>query len=127
MSAISQPRIQTFVAAAAMTKGQAVKFGADEKHVALASASTDAVIGTVYSDSVISGDPVEVAIPGGGGKGLCHGTIAAGKFVCAYTDGSLQQVTASGDRHCGIAMAAGVAGDIIPLEIVVGVATAANQ
>lgn len=120
MASHSAPRILAFKADAAIAKGQAVKIGSDNEHVAKCSADTDKAIGVAQSVASAAEDVIEVAIPGGGAKGLAQTTIAAGKLVGPHSDAGLKPVDTAGDRFIGMAMESAVAGDLFDMEVVVG-------
>lgn len=125
--AYSTPRVGTYKADAAITKGQAVKLGSDYEHVAKGAATTDKCIGIAMNTVTAAEDLVEVALPGGGAQALCQGTVAKGKLLVSHTDGSLKPVSAANDRYVAVAMADGVAGDLIPVEVQIGQATATES
>lgn len=124
MSATFQPHVLTFKADGAIAKGKAVKIGSDRDHVAVSAATTDKHIGIAQNDAVNAGDLVEVALPGGGAKGLAQGTINAGALLTSHTDGSLKKVAAASDRVIAMAMDGAVAGDILPVMVIVAQGTA---
>lgn len=123
MSAIVKPRIATFLAAAAIAKGKAVKLDSTGKNVTQVSATTDESIGVAQGVGVNVGDEVEVALSGGGGKCLAKATIAAGDILGQNADGSIQKAASANDRTIGIAMQSAVAGDIFAADIIIGMAT----
>jgi len=120
MPSYSQPRIYTQKADGAISKGQAVKIGSDLKHVAKATAATDKIIGVAQNDAVNAEDPVEVAMPGGGGLGKLGDTVAAGDLLTADGSGNLIATTTPGNRTIAAAQDGGVVGDLVALEIQVG-------
>ncbi len=113
------PKIQAYKADAAITKGMAVKLGSDFKHVAKGAAVTDDCVGIAQSTVTTAEDVVEVAVPGGGAKGLCQTTIVAGTLLVSHTDGKLKPVATAGDRVIAVAMQDGVAGDLIDVNVIV--------
>lgn len=127
MASHSTSRILTFKAGGAISKGKAVKIGADREHVVQSAGNTDPSIGIAQNSAANAEDPVEVAIQGGGAKALAKETIAAGKFLVPNADGSLEQTNADGDRIVAVAMESAVAGDIFAVEVVLGLATAADK
>jgi len=127
MASHSEPRIYTYLAAGAIAKGKAVKIGADAEHVAVGAANTDGCIGIAQSASSAAEERIEVALQGGGAKGLAGETITAGKLLVSHTDGSLYQANASGDRVVAVAMEDAVVGDIFAVEVCLGTADAADQ
>lgn len=110
----------TFKAAAAITKGLAVKGGADGEHVAKSVLATDKSIGLALNDAPTAEDKVEVALPGGGGVAKLGGTVAFGDLLAPDTAGKLVATTTPGDRYIAMAMDAGVADDLIGVEVVAG-------
>lgn len=121
MSAISYPKLLTFKASAAIALGSAVKGGADNAHVSICSAKTDKHVGIAQNAVTAAEEKIEVALPGGGAKGLLGaGGAAFGDLLAPTTDGSLIVTTTAGDRYIAMAMEAGSAGDIIAVEVVAG-------
>lgn len=131
MASSSEPRILSYKAGGAIALGQAVKFGADRETVVACSANTDAAIGVaqgaISSDDATAGVRIEIAIQGGGGKGLAGETISAGKFLVSAADGALEQTNASGDRVIAMAMEDAVADDVFAIEVLNRVAVGADE
>lgn len=127
MSAMVKPVIATYEADAAIAKGQAVKFGTSNKRVTPGAATTDLVIGIAQNAAVNVGDLVEVALPGGGAKGLAKASISKGNFLGVNADGSLQKLASANDVIIARAMDDAVAGDIFEVYVISaqGVATQA--
>lgn len=123
---MTEPRIYAFKAAAAIAKGKAVKPGADKEHVQVGSANTDRCIGILQNAPDAAEAIAEVAMPGGGGKALLGESVSAGDDLCAHTDGSLVKVNAEGDQILCRALEDGVAGDLIPVEVYLATAHAAQ-
>lgn len=126
MASSRAPIIETFLADAAISKGMAVKFGTDYKHVAKSSANTNHHIGIAQSAPTAAEDAVEVAMPGGGAKGLLSETVSAGDFLTGHTDGSLRKPDGAGDVCIAIAKQDGVSGDLIDVDVMIFVASGAN-
>jgi hypothetical protein len=126
MASTLEPVIQTLLADAAISKGMAVKFGTDFKHVAKGAANTDRCIGIAQSAPTAAEDAVEVAFPGGGAKGLLGESVSAGNDLCAHTDGTLVKVNASGDAIIARAMQGGSSGDLIDVLVYYAPALAAQ-
>lgn len=117
MSAMVKPLIATFECGAAIAKGQAVKFSSDNKTVIKCAATTDKAIGVAQNATTTAGDLVEVALPGGGAKGLAKTTIALGDILGVNADGSIQKVASAADRVIGVAMDSAAAADIFSLMV----------
>jgi hypothetical protein len=117
MSQSSSPRIYTFKASGVIAKGNAVKFGADLEHVSICSAATDKIIGIAQSTSTAAEDLIEVAINGGGAKGLAGGTVALGDLLTSDANGALIATTTAANRIVGVAMASAVAADIFAVDV----------
>lgn len=126
MSSSRAPIVQVYLADAAISKGMAVKFGTDFKHVAKSSANTNHHIGIAQSAPTTAEDAVEIAMPGGGAKALLGGTVAIGDYLTGHTDGSLVVCDGAGDVIIAQAMQAGVVSDIIDVSVVMFVASGAN-
>lgn len=117
MASSSEPRIYTFLADAALAAYKAVKAGSDDEHVAVCSAATDKIVGIVQSVSTAAEDSIEVAMPGGGAKALLGGTVAVGDLLTSDANGALIATTTANNRVIAVAMAAGVSGDVIGVEV----------
>jgi hypothetical protein len=126
MASHSTPRIVALLAGGTISKGMAVKKGSSDEYVVAGSANTSKCVGIAQCDAT-SGQVVEVALPGGGAKALLSETVAMGNILVSHTDGSLVLANASGDRIIATAMKDGVSGDLIDVEVMVGVATAAES
>ena len=121
MASSSEPKIVTLKAAAAITRGKAVKVGADDDHIAVASAATDKSIGLIQNTTTAAEDFAEIALPGGGAKGLLGGTVANGDMLAPDSNGALVATTTENDRVIAMAMQAGVANDYIDVEVIAAV------
>lgn len=119
MSSYAQPNVLTFKAAAAIPQGSVVKAGADNKHVAKATAATQKCIGVAQNLASAAEDKVEVALPGGGGKGLAGDTIAFGDLLTSDANGALVATTTANDRVVAMAMEDAVVGDLFSIHVIV--------
>lgn len=126
MAVSSAPRILTYKADGAIAKGKAVKIGSDNKHVAVGAANTDKVIGICQNVSSVAEDLVEIAIQGGGAKGLLGENVVAGNLLVSHTDGSLVKANAAGDHLIAKALESGSSGDTIGVEVIYGQAAVAE-
>lgn len=122
MASSVRPLVVTLYAGGTIVAGHAVKFGADGKHVVECTASTDLAIGIALSGTTTSGDPVEVAVSGGGAKAVCHASVSKGQFLAPFTDGTLNASLSNKDVIVAQAHDDGVAGDLIPVMVVNGFA-----
>lgn len=134
MSSTSCPKLYAFKAGAAIAKGKAVKKGADDQHVIAGAANTDNVIGianmavtNLDSQGAAIEETIEIALPGGGAKALAGETISMGDKLVSGTDGKLVKTNAAGDKIIAIAMQDAVLDDLFSVEVVVAIATAADQ
>lgn len=131
MASHSSPRILAYKAGGAIAKGSAVKFDSADDQVVECTANTDAAIGvaqnTLTAEEATQGILCEVAIAGGGGKGLAGESITRGKFLVPASDGDLEQTNASGDRVIALAMEDAAAGDLFAIEIIPRVAVGADE
>lgn len=117
MASSLQPNILIFKADGVIPKGSALKYGSDNEHVAKATASTDKLVGIAQSASTAAEDQIEVALVGGGAKGLAGGTIAGGDLVTADSNGALIATTTPADRYLGVAMNGAVASDLFAVHL----------
>lgn len=117
MSSNSYPRIATFKAGGAIKKGMGVKIGADEQHVVKGTAGTDKLIGIAQNDADNAEDPIEVALPGGGAKGLAGGAIAAGDLLTTDSTGALIATTTANNRVVAVAQQDAVLNDLFATEV----------
>lgn len=120
MSSHAKPNALTFIAAGAIGKGKAVTLAADGKTVTQCSSVTDKSIGICLNAPAAIGDRVEVALPGGGAKGLAGGTISAGDLLAPTTDGSLIATVTATNRWVAIAMEDMVSGDLGSVHVTLG-------
>lgn len=119
MASSSEQRMLTFKAGAAtLQEFRAVKFGSSDKHVVKSSAATDKHVGISQNAGVSADDPIEVALPGGGGKAKLGGTVTRGDALTSDANGKLITTTTAGDQVVAKAMASGVLDDVIGVEVV---------
>jgi len=111
---------KSVTAGAAVTGFTIAKFGSDDNTMIPAAATTDLVVG-IFQHDAASGAEVRVALPGSIAKlKLGSGGITRGALVTS--DGTGQGIALSGAagtnvQSIGIAMASGVAGDIVPVLV----------
>lgn len=124
MASHSTPRIQAFRAGADLSakKNCFVKFGSDDESVVAAGAGEETV-GILQSSDSTSGRIGEVALQGGGAKLLLGGTVTRGAYLKSDANGAGVAVTTDKDKYGAKAMASGVAGDVIGVEVVQGQAS----
>ncbi len=120
MASHSQPRVLTFTSTAAIAKGKSVTLDATGKLVTAANAKTDKQIGIAMNAATAAGEKVEVALNGGGAKGLLGNTVSAGDLLSSTTGGALIATTTAADRWVAVAMEDGVANDLISVEVDLG-------
>lgn len=126
MQSCTQPRTETKTAGGTISRGQAVKFSSDDDTVVKSSASTDNHIGIAQNDALV-GQPVEIAIPGGGGMAQAGGTIARGDKLGVDANGDLVKVAAQHDVIIAQAKESAVDNDIFAVEVVFAQATQAQS
>jgi hypothetical protein len=126
MASHSKPRIQTYTVSAAITKGKAVKFGSSDEAVVVGAANTDRCIGIIQNSPTTSGDMAEVALQGGGAKGLLGEGVTRGDDLVSHTDGTLVKPNAEGDQIIARAMESGDSGDLIAVEVYMATAHASQ-
>lgn len=126
MASHFKPNMVTLLADAAIAKGKAVKLGTDFKHVAVGAANTDRCVGIIQNAPTAAEDAAEVALMGGGAKGLLSETVATGNDLCSHTDGTLVKVNAEGDQIIARALQDGVSGDLIDVMVYYATAHAAQ-
>lgn len=119
MSQSSEPKIYSFIADGSIAKGKAVKVGSGylNGHVRIGAANTDRCIGVIQNEATASGDTAEVALQGGGAKGLLGETVSAGEDLVAHTDGRLVKPNAEGDQIIARAVESGVENDLVAIEV----------
>lgn len=120
MSSFAKSNTLTFIAGGTITKGQAIKPGADRRTVLASVLATSKNFGVAMNDAGI-GDNVEVALPGGGAKGKINGAVFFGDMLVPDNTGNLITTTTTGDRYVAVAMEDAVQGDLSSIHIVVGV------
>lgn len=125
MPSTIKKNMTTYLAGAAISRGMAVKFGADEKHVVKCAANTDSVMAIAQNDAVDAEQMIECAHLGGA-VAKVSGVVSKGKFLVPHTSGALEQANASGDHVIAQALEDGVDGQIISVEVVKFIATGAG-
>lgn len=119
MSSYFKPQILTFLAdGTTIVEGAAVKVGSARTNVALSTLVSDAILGIAQTVGANVGDPVEVAIAGGGAKALAGGTIAAGDYLTSSSTGALVTSTTTNDHVCAQALEAAVSGDLFAVNVI---------
>jgi hypothetical protein len=113
------PNMLTFKASGVIPAGSVVKPGADRQHAAIASAATDKSFGISQNASAAAEDKIEVALPGGGGKGLAGGSISFGDLLASDSNGALVATTTGNNRVVAIAMEDASSGDLFSVHVVV--------
>lgn len=121
MASSSEPKIVTVKCGAAISKGMVVKHDSSDDHVIKSAASTNKHIGIAQVAATTAEDLIEIALPGGGAKGLC-GSVAVtrGDLLTADSTGALASTTSANDRIIGVAMASAVSGDLFDVQVVAG-------
>jgi hypothetical protein len=113
--------VKTFIAATAIAHNRLVKAGANDGEVALATASTDAIIGVVdYPSGAAIGERVDVVLFGEA-EVIAGGTITPGAFITADAAGAaIAAAPAAGvnARTPGLLLINAVSGDIARALIV---------
>lgn len=118
MASYPQPNIYTYKTdSATISVGMVVKAGSDESHVALASAATDLAVGIAMSPTTAVEDAIEVAMAGGGAKGLLGGPVAFGDLLASDASGKLVATTTANNKVIAQALQAGVANDLISVMV----------
>ena len=118
MSSYPRPNMLTFKCAAAVVKGTVAKPGADAQHAVVSAAATSKNFGIFQSVTTTAEDPVEVALPGGGGLAkLGSGGCAFGDFLAADSNGALVVTTTPGNFVSAQALADGAEGDLVPVNV----------
>lgn len=103
-----------------------MKIGSDRDHVAVGAANTDRCVGIAQSAPAAAEEVMEVALPGGGAKGLLGETVVAGNDLVSHTDGTLVKPNAAGDEIIARAKEGGASGELINVEVIVSSAHAAQ-
>jgi hypothetical protein len=96
----------------AINRGEYVKFNGSG--LIVAAGAGERGIGFAMADAA-SGQPVSIAMWGGGAVGIAAGAISAGDYLKANADGHLVATTTGGDITVAIAMADGADNDVIPV------------
>jgi len=118
MSVHAPSNVLTFKCDGAISKGMVVKPGTDKDHVAKSVLATSKNLGLAMNTTTAAEDKVEVALPGGGAKGLCGDTVSFGDLLTADSAGKLVATTTANDRVVAVAMEDGVADDLISVHVV---------
>lgn len=109
------PLRTTFAAGADLSAAQFSLLNLNSSgQVVVATDATKFIIGNLQNNPV-SGAPCEVALPGCVIKAYAAANIAVNDKITATTGGRAVATTTSGDNYIGIALGAGVAGDLVPI------------
>lgn len=120
MSSIAQPNLVTFKAGnTGIVEGCVVKPGADNQHVLISASATSKNFGIAQNAAAAAEDKVEVALPGGGAKGLAGGSISFGDLLTSDSAGKLVATTTANDRVVAIALEDAVANDLFSVFVCV--------
>ena len=112
--------IKSFVATVALVAYRIVMFGADDKHVTLATASTDALIGVTGAVVATAAESPSDVILSGATEVEYGGVISRGDLLTSDAQGrAVAAAPAAGvnARIIGTAMVSGVLGDIGSVHI----------
>ncbi len=120
MSSHAPANVLTFIASAAIAKGKAVTLDATGKIVTASAAVTDKSIGIAMGAATTAGDIIEVALPGGGAKGLLGGSVSAGDLLAPTTGGALIATTSATNRWIAVAMEDGATNDLASVHVSAG-------
>lgn len=123
MAAITEPRLYAFKAGTTFAAKQYcfAKFGAADDTVVPATAG-DETVGVMQEAPAIN-VAGSVACEGGGAKLLIGDTVTRGQYLKSDANGAGIPVTTDKDKYGAKAMASGVVGDVIPVEVVQGQAS----
>ncbi len=127
MATSSEPRSQAYTAGEDLSSKQYhfVKFGADDQTV-LAAGLNERAIG-ILQNAPGSGERADVALQGGGSKLKVSEAVSPGKLLTPQADGKGEVVDAADEWHGAVAMETAAAdGDIIGVEVVLGLASASD-
>lgn len=113
-----QRNLLTFKCAAAIAIGLVVKPGADKEHAIVSAAATSKNFGINQTEATVAEDPIEIALPGGGGLAKLGGTVSFGDFLTADSAGKLVATTTAGNYVVAQALQDGVANDLIAVNVV---------
>ena len=119
MSSFTEPRIYTFNATEAIAKYLFAIQVAD-KTVEQCDGAGELMTGITMSAATAALQAIEIALPGGGAKITIAGTVTRGEYIKTDANGKGVACSADGDFYGARAMASGVTGDIIPVEVMVG-------
>jgi len=95
------------------------KFGADDDTLAQATASTEELVGVFQHTTTTAGDEVRVMLDGIS-RIVLGGTVARGNYLTSDANGKAVAAAPGAGVNAyviGQALASGVAGDIIPVQI----------
>lgn len=106
--------------AALATSYLIAKFGADDDTLSQATASTEDLVGVFQHKTTVAGEEVRVML-NGITRVVLGGTVARGAKLTSDANGkavAIGAVAGTNYNSIGVAMASGVANDIIPMLIV---------
>ena len=118
MAVHSEPRLRTFKSEGVIRPYRYIKWGAAAGGMLECDANEKSMGIYQGEDTLASGDFGDVAIQGGGGLLEVSETVAVGKFLTPTADGEGEVVDAAAEFYGAVAQEAGVAGDIIGVEVI---------
>ena len=124
MASFSEPRVQAYKAGGTIVADTFVKFGSADDTVVACGAGERAI--GVAVEAAASGETLGVQLFGGGAKLKLGATVVRGQILKSNASGQGIKAAAAGDFCAAVAMASGVSGDIIPVELHPVVAAAAE-
>ena len=121
MNTTRPTRVANFVASGAIGGRRIVKLS-DEQTALLAGAATDKAVGISDKPGAADTERCDVVLSGGA-ELILGGTVVVGDLIMSDAAGAgVVAAAAAGSnvRTIGIALAAGVSGDFIPVEVCIG-------
>lgn len=100
MSSYFKPNMQTYVAGGTIVAFTAVKYSGDNKTVVTCGAGEDGI--GIAQSAASSGQPVEVAMPGGGAKWTVGGSLGLGLKACKSDASGFAVLATDASRVIGL-------------------------
>lgn len=115
MTSTAKRNIRTYLSGGVIAEGTFVKLTANG--VVSQSEANQRAIGIAQSEATAAGQPVEVALPGGGAELKISEEVALGKMLTSDANGLGEVADAAGEWVGAVAYQSGVANDFIDVMV----------
>lgn len=127
MSSYHKSNMKTFKAGADLSAKQYhfMKIGTNDDEVIIAGAGQNTI--GVLMNAPVSGEPAEIAMPGGGALLKLDEAVSALDLLTATSSGQGEQVDAADEAVSAMAIEGGADGDVIEVAVSIPIANGASD